>query len=260
MRLRRVLIAFGGVIAAWLIAMVIVGAVYGDRIAARVTERLGESLQATATVGGADLAMIRGRLELDQLAVRKEDVGRLALDVDNVRCELAPLGVALFDGECRELAVRGVRLEVTNAAVFVIRKPKRTPIRAEHLTLDDAVLEFAPNAVVPNLGRIEIRVDHAEAGPTVYKTPLSWLFALRELRARVVLPARVTVQLTYAGGVLSASGTLFGSTPVSIHVELPAPHGDARDEVRQLVETGLDFGARLVARRAEDWIRSKVRL
>src|SRR5262249_7511360 len=141
---------------------------------------------------------------------------------------------------------------------FQIKHPKRPPIRARHLTIDDAVLGFAPSAILPNLGRIEIQIEHAEAGPSVFKTPLSWLFSLEVLRARIVLPARVTVELAYADGVLSAQGTLFGSTPVAIPLVLPNPEGDAHDEVRQLVALGTDVATRLVAQRAQDWLRSKL--
>jgi hypothetical protein len=253
-----VAIAAASVIGAWIVAMLVVGAVFADRMADRVTERLGESLQATATVGSSDLAMLRGRLELGALAVRKDDVGKLALDVDDVRCELPPLGLALVDRSCGELAVRGVRLEVSTAAVFQIHNPKRKPIHADRVVIDDAVFVFAPSAMVSSLGRIAIFIDHAEAGPTVFKTPLSWLFSLQVLRARLELPAGATVQLRFDRGVLSAAGTLFGSSPASVHVTLPAPHGDARDEIRQLADLGIDFAEQLVTKRAEDWIRSKL--
>jgi hypothetical protein len=196
---------------------------------------------------------------MEQLAVRRDDVvGKLALDVAEVRCELPPLGGALFDRECRELAVRGAHLEASAVAVFQIKNPKRPPIRARHLAIDDAVFAFAPSAILPNVGRIEIRIDHAEAGATVFKTPLSWLFALETLRARIELPAHVTVELAYDNGVLSAMGTLLGSTPVSIPFALPVPHGDAHDEVHDLVTLGTDAATRLVAKRAEDWIRTKL--
>jgi len=254
---RRVAIVAGCIVGAWIIAMLVVGAVFADRMADRVTERLGESLQATASVGSSDLAMLRGRLELGALAVRKDDIGKLALDVDDVRCELPPLGLALVDRSCRELAVHGVRLEVSTAAVFQIHNPRRNPIHADRVVIDDAVFVFAPSAMVSSVGRIAIYIDHAEAGATVFKTPLSWLFSLQVLRARLELPAHATVHLRFDHGVLSAAGTLFGS-PTSVHVTLPAPHGEARDEIRQLADLGVDFAEQLVTKRAEDWIRSKL--
>jgi hypothetical protein len=257
MRTRRVLLAVAAFVVAWVVACVIIGVAYESRVTERVTERLGESLKAEATVEAADLAILRGRLTMERLAVRRDDiVGKLTLDVAEVRCELPPLGGALFDRECRELAVRGAQLEVSAVAVFQIKNPKRPPIRARHLTIDDAVLAFAPSAILPNIGRIEIRIDHAEAGATVFKTPLSWLFSLETLRARILLPAHVTVELAYDNGVLSAMGTLLGSTPVEIPLVLPLPHGDAHDEVHDLVTLATDAATRLVARRAENWLRS----
>jgi hypothetical protein len=259
MRTRRVLLAIAAFAVAWVVACVIIGFAYESRVTGRVTEQLGESLKADATIDSADLAMLRGALRMDRLAVRRDDaIGKLTLDVAEVRCQLPPLGGALFDRECRELAVRGAHLEASAAAVFQIKNPKRPPIHARHLTIDDAVFAFAPSAILPNIGRIEIHIDHAEAGATTFKTPLSWLFALETLRARIDLPAHVTVELAYDGGTLSAMGTLFGSTPVSIPLALPEPRGDAHDEVRDLVSLGSDAATRLVAKRAEDWLRTKL--
>src|SRR4051812_47674778 len=98
---RRIAIAAGCIAGAWLVAMIVIGEVYAARISQRVTEQLGESLQASATVGSSDLAMLRGRLTFGALRVRKNtDAGALSLDVDDVRCELAPLGGSLFDRSC----------------------------------------------------------------------------------------------------------------------------------------------------------------
>jgi hypothetical protein len=240
-------------------ALVATGAALEDRTRERIAGRIGESLQADAAIERGSLALVRGRLDLVGLAVHRDDaVGHLAITVDDLRCELPPLGLALVDRSCGELAVRGVRLEVSTAAVFQIHNPKRKPIHADRVVIDDAVFVFAPSAMVSSLGRIAIFIDHAEAGPTVFKTPLSWLFSLQVLRARLELPAGATVQLRFDRGVLSAAGTLFGSSPASVHVTLPAPHGDARDEIRQLADLGIDFAEQLVTKRAEDWIRSKL--
>jgi len=42
--------------------------------------------------------------------------------------------------------------------------------------------------------------EHAEAGETIFKTPLSWLFALQALRATIELPAGITLELAYDHG------------------------------------------------------------
>src|SRR5262249_52760228 len=149
----------------------------------------------------ADLALVRGRLVLDNFAVRRDDaIGHLTIDVARIRCELLPMGLALVDSECRELAVKGTKLEVSTAALFKIKNPKRKPGRAEHVVIDDATLVFSPSAFVPDLGKIAIHIEHAESGPTTFRTPLSWLLNLEQLRATLDLPAGITVQLAYADG------------------------------------------------------------
>jgi hypothetical protein len=259
---RRVLIVAGGLVAAWLVALVVIGAVLSARQARGTAARLGESLQGSATIGASDLALVRGRLELEHLSVHRDDaLGHLALDVGDVRCELAPLGWALVDPTCRELYVGGTHLEVSAAALLQIKNPHHAPIRAQRVVIDDATFAFAPSAFVPDLGRIAIAIDHAEAGPTVLRTPLSWIFALERLRARLELPAGIALTLGYDRGLLSVAGSVFGSSPVALPVALPIAAGahDAREELDLLVATGEDLAARLVEKRAEDWLRAKLR-
>src|SRR5262245_3121572 len=219
---RRVALATGGIVAGWLVACVVLDLALAGHEQRGVEHRVGESLQATATVGDTDLALLRGRLTLDHLAVRRDDpVGHLAIDVAEVRCELAPLGLALVDRDCRELAVSGVRLEVSTVALFKIKNPKRKPIHAGHVVIDDAVLAFSPSAFLPSLGKVAIVIEHAEAGPTTFRTPLSWILSLSQLRAKIDMPAGITLYLTYHDGVFGAAGSLFGSTPVELPIQLP---------------------------------------
>ncbi len=256
---RLLKVAVGG-IALWLAVLVIAGVIYGGRAGDRVASRLADSLVAEVTLDGANLALIRGHLVLDRLAVRKEDLGHLAIAIETIRCELPPLGIALIDHECRDLIVRGVRLEVSAAAVFQLKHPKRKPMRVRHVEIDDAVLTFAPSAFLPSLGRISIKIDHAEAGPTTFRTPLSWIFTLIALDATIELPAGITVKLGYANGVLTAAGGVFGSKPVALPLEIRIPQStdDAKEEVEKLVGLGKDLAEQLVARRAEDWLEHKL--
>lgn len=256
-------LAVGGLtlVAAWAIVMLILDVVVTARTTTGTAQRIGESLQGVATIGNVDVALIRGRLVLERLAVHRDDViGHLALEVADVDCELAPLGWALVDRDCSELAVRGVRLEISTAALFQIKHPKRRPIRAHQVMIDDAELTFSPNAFVPSLGKIVIRVDHAESGPTVFVTPMSWVFSLTTLRASIDLPAGLTVHLTYDHGIFGAAGALFGSKPVELPLELPVAtlYADAHAEIAALVRLGEDLAAGLVAKRAEDWLRQKL--
>jgi hypothetical protein len=258
---RRIAFVVVGLAALWLVALFVLDFALAGRQAAQLSVRVGESLQATATVADTDLALVRGRLTIDGLGIhRDDDIGHLALDVAQVRCELPPLGWALVDRGCRELAVRGVRLDVSTAALFHIKNPKRPPIHTDRVVIDDAVLAFSPSAFLPSLGEISIHIDHAEAGPTVMRTPLSWLFALETLHASLELPAGITLHLTYADGMLGAGGSLFGSTPVTLPVQLPVAslYGDAHDETQALVKLGKELAEQLVAKRAEDWLKIKL--
>ena len=255
-------IALGGLIAiaVWFTALVIIDVVVGSRQGSTTAARIGETLQAIATIGDLDVALVRGSFEINKLAVHRDDlVGHLALEVADVECSLAPLGWALFDRSCRELALHGVRLEVSTAALFKIQHRKQAPIRADHFTIDDAELVFSPSAILPSLGRIAIRIDHAEAGPTLFVTPVSWIFSLEVLRAHVDLPASLTIELIYDHGVFGAAGSLFGGTPVKLPLQLPvaALDLDAHAQVQALVKLGTDLAEQLVAKRAEDWLRSK---
>lgn len=247
-----------GLVGAWLLALLAIEPTLETRQQTQVTGALGEALKAKATAAGVDLALVRGQLDILGLSVHRDDaVGHLALDVDDVRCDLPPLGIALADGACDELWLRGTRLEVSSAALFQVPHAKQAPLHVDGLTIDDAQLVFLPNALVPGLGRVAITIDHAEAGPTTLRTPLSWIFALRTLRAHVELPGRIAIRLGYAGGVLSASGGLLGDTPVALDVAMPdVTSGDGAAELGQLVSLGEQIGAQLVTRRAEAWMKS----
>jgi hypothetical protein len=258
---RRAVQIVVGIIAVWLVVLVVLGLTHAERTGRQVADRFGDSLQGSATFTGADLSLVRGALDLEGLAVRREDVlGKLSLGVAGVSCDLPPLGLALVDRECGELLIDGMRLEVSALALLRPRKAKRPPMRAERVVIRDAVLSFGPSAFTPNLGRVQIRVERAVAGPTRFRTPLSWLFALEELRASFDLPAGLVIHLVYRGGMMSAAGSLLGSEPVEIPVELPVREAadDGQAEMKRLVEFGKRTAEELVAHRVKEWLRSKL--
>jgi hypothetical protein len=226
-----------------------------------VAERIAESLRAEAAIERGSLSLVRGALDLEALTVRRDDVvGHLAIGVAAIHCELPPLGLALVDRDCRSLEVAGTRMEVSAAALFRLKPPKRPPLRARRVVIDDARLEFAPSALVPDLGRIAIAVAHAEAGDTRFKTPVSWLFALRELRATIELPGGVALELDYDHGELRAGGAILGAAPVVLPIALPVADlaDDAPAEVARLVAFGKELAGQLVLQRAADWLNSKL--
>lgn len=250
-----------GLFGLWLVFLLIVGVAYSGRAGERVASRVGESMVATATVDAASLGLVRGWLEIDGLHVRKDDLGVLSIDIGHIECDLLPLGLALVaERSCGDLVVEKVRLSMTSAAVLQPRRPKRKPLHVDHVVIDDAVLAFSPSAFVPELGKIEIRVDHVEAGPTTFKTPMSWMFALRELHATLDLPADIVVKLAYKDGAFTVQGSIFGSAPVTVPVSLPTATtaDDAKSEIAKLVTFGRDLAESLLETRAKNWLKSKL--
>ena len=254
--LKRIAIATAGGFAVWLGVLLILGYVLGSRQERGTEERLAESLRATTTIETSDLALIRGRWQFEQLAVRRDDeVGHLALDVAQVRCELGPLGWALVDRDCSELALRGITLEVSSIALFKVPRPKHRPLHVDRLLIDQGVFVFLPSALTPSLGRLEVTIEHAESGPTIVRTPMSWVFSLRELRAKVVR-GDITLHVTYKGGELTIAGSMFGSAPLVVRITLPnaTTAKDARDETALLVQFGKDVAQQLAA----EWLKRKL--
>lgn len=226
------------------------GAAYGDRYAERVADRVGESLQAASTVEEGELSLVRGRLALAGIRARRDDdVGRLALDVSEVRCEMLPLGLALADRTCRELAITGLRLDVSTPAVFKVKRPKRAPIRADSVVIEDAVLELSPTGDA-GVARVSVKLERADAGATTFKTPLSWLFALRTLRASVAT-ALGSFELAYDEGELRVSGGPVGSGAIVLSIVLPIadPADDPHAELQRIVAFGREVMDRVVKQR-----------
>lgn len=249
-----------GVLALWIVFLLVLGFAYSHRAGERVAVRVGESMLATATVEDSNLSMLRGWIEIDGLHVKKDDLGLLTIDVGHIECDLLPLGLALIDRSCGDLLIDKVRLTMTSAAVLQLKKPKRKPLHADRVVINDAVLTFSPSAFLPELGKIEIRVDYVEAGETTFKTPLSWVFTMRELRATLDLPADIVVKLAYKDGAFTAQGSIFGSAPVTLPVSLPTANSadDAKAEIARLITFAKDLAEDLLERRAKNWLKSKL--
>jgi hypothetical protein len=259
-RVRRLLWISLSLVALWLIGVTIAGALARGAVSREIASRLGESLGAPATIATTDLALIRGRLTLGGVALRRDDLGHLALTIGEVDATLAPLGAALFDRGVRALAVRDVRFELSAAALLHLHNPRRPPLRFGAIVVDDATLVFEASAFLPTLGRIEIHVAHARCGPTTLRTPLSWLLTLEELQASLALPAGISLSLDLRDGRIAVAGSFFGSRPIELPVTLPVvgAEADAREEIRRLIEFGEELATRLVERKASDWLRRKL--
>ena len=249
--------------AAWLVLVFVLGFVFAGRTGDRVAKRIGESVQGTATIGDSSLGLVFGNFSAERLAVRRDDViGQLSLDVGELHCDLAPLGFAFFDRSCGDLEIKDVKLTLSTLALFKLQRPKRKPFVAERVVIDNADFTFSPAAALPSLGSVHIVLEHVESGPTTFKTPLSFVFALEVMRARIELPAGITLRLTFANGKLTAAGTIFGSTPVEVPIAMPQLDSadDAQAEMKKLVAFGKDLAEKLVAQKAEDWLLKKLPL
>lgn len=262
--MRKLRVIVGGLVglaALWLLGLVIASAALVGRTRDGVAGRLGEATQGTVAIDALSLGLVRGTLEMTGLSVRRDDViGHLAISVRDVTCGLPPLGGALWDRQCRELALQGVRLELSTAALFQFPRRTHAPVHARRVVLDDARLELAASALAPSLGRVVVTIGHAEAGDTVFKTPVSWVFSLRTFDAVVELPAGVTMKLRYANGQLWLEGGMFGATPLALPVALPVADAadDARAELGKLMTFGREVAQRVVAMRAAAWIKDKL--
>lgn len=258
----------GAALAAMLGGLVVAGAVFEPATRDQVAARIAESLAGQVAIERTDLALVRGRFELSGLAVRRagepdgaarggdDAAGTLAIDVAAVRCELAPLGLALVDRGCRTLALAGLHVTASSLAVFQLRRPRRPPLVVGRVVLDDAQLVVGQGAGEQALGRITIA--HAEAGATTLRTPLSWLLALRELDAVIELPAGIAIAVSYRDGTLRAAGALLGAAAVAVPVALPVadPAEDPAAEVARLAAFGKEIALRLALRRTSDWLES----
>jgi hypothetical protein len=259
-RFARVTIALACV---WFAVLFVLGFALAGRTGNKVAKRFGESVQGTATIGDSSLGLVLGSFSAEKLSVRRDDlIGKLSIEVGEVYCDLAPLGIALVDRSCGDLEIRDVKLELSTIAIFKMPRPKRKPFRAERVVIENADFVFSSNAFLPSLGQVKIRIEHAEAGPTTFKSPLSFLFKLEALRAQIELPAGITLRLGCANGKLTAAGSVFGSTPIELPLALPKLEStdDAKAELEKLVVFGKDLAKQLVTQKAEDWLLQKLPL
>ncbi|HEY4182373.1 MAG TPA: hypothetical protein VGM90_36320 [Kofleriaceae bacterium] len=254
--MKKLASALAALVVAWIVFLLIAGAIYGPRTVAKVTDRVSSSLNAKTSIDDTSLALVRGILELDGVHALRDGVGTFSIDAMRVRCHLMPLGGALWNHHCNELEIDGVTMQVTSVGFIQFKRPSRDPLNVDHVVIRDGTLGFAPSAIVPDLGRVEVHVEQAVAGPTSFTTPLAWIFTLRELKATFALPGDVTLALTYANQTLTATGSVLGSAPISIPLVLPSSTGNVEKDLAELERVGKQIATELVERRAKDWLRS----
>lgn len=242
----RIVAVATSIVLAWFGALVAGGAWYADRQAESIVGRVSEALHADGTYEVAELGLVRGHFALAGVrAVRDDATGRVELRVGGIDCDLAPLGGALIDRDCRVLAVRGLRLELSSPRALELPRPRRRPFRVESLELEDLALVVTEPAV-------QVAIQRAVADATVFRSPLSWLRSAREVRATLAgLGPLGTIEIAFDGTRWTARGPELGPQPVALQVTLP-PIGEELDgpgEVRALAEVGKSVMTQLATAR-----------
>lgn len=253
--MKRVAGALAALVVAWIVFLLIAGAAYRPRTVAKITDRVGGSLNARTSIDDASLGLVRGVLVLEGVHALRDGVGTFSIDALRVRCHLLPFGVALWNQHCRELEIDGVKMEVTSVGFIKMKKPSKDPLNVDHVVIRDGSLGFSPSAFVPDLGRIEVHVDEAVARATSFTTPLAWIFTLQTLRASFKLPGDVALSLTYVNDVLTVTGSVLGSAPITIPLVMPTSTGNVEKDLEALESVGKQVATKIVERRAKNWLR-----
>ncbi|MCA9677906.1 MAG: hypothetical protein H6709_16485 [Kofleriaceae bacterium] len=249
---RRVAGGLAGLLAIYVLALLVVGWAARGCARERARDRLARSLQAEVTIGDLDLGLVTGAIAVGHLHVRRDARGHFQLDVDRVDVDLLPLGLGLIQDGVGDVRLRGVRVALSALGALELQGGGGAPLRFDSLVIDDAQVRLAVTSLLPGVAEVDVVVEHVAAGPTVLRTPLSWLFALRQLRARIELPMGLTVHLAYDRGTLRLSGKLFGATPIEVPFAIPAL--DPAHELDQLADLGKRLARQLAGQGLDRWL------
>jgi hypothetical protein len=221
----------------------------------RARERIGAALDAEVSIGSSSFSVWRGRVELEDVVAVRKHGGAVELRIDRVEAELAGWGLILFDRDIDRAVVRGARLDLSARGLAAVARKDRTPLEVGELVLEDVVVAVMPTAILPAVGRVEVRLARAVARPANLTGGLSWLDDLIELESTLSAPAGVAVTTRYRPGSLALSGSWFGSTPIDIPFEIPDldPEDYEIDQLRVLAaELVRAAGRRMVREVAKD--------
>lgn len=256
-RSTKLVIAAAVVLVGYPLLLVVLGLTLPGHVGRIIERRLAESLDGQARVGAVELGLVRGTAAVRGVVVERHHLGgTLTLAIDQLEVDVAPLGAVVVDREPRQVRVRGAHLTISGAgALDLPKQPPHPPIALGAIDVAASDLQIVVATDWPELGQVALRIDHLRAGRTVLRTPLSWVFSLIELDARVELPGDADFAIHYLDGRLSAIGGLFGDRPVAIEIELPRTPGP--DEPAQLRALALELGKRLVIARGKAWLLKK---
>lgn len=261
-RLRQIAVGLVGATVFWMFLLVLMGW-FGDGCARERTERrLAGSMKAKVSIGSMDIGLLTGTAELHDVKIERNDRGVFRLAIKRLDADLPPFGLALVSKQLGEVVVRGVDVQVTAMGVLDLRGGSREPVTFERLDIRDARVKLDAVSLLPGIAGLDLKVEHAIAGRTTLRTPLSWVFSLRELRATVDLPAGATATLHYKDGKLKIAGSMFGADPIELPFAIPVL--EPARELEQLAEMGralaAELAAELGARFLEDKAKQKILL
>jgi len=250
--LRRISVGVAGAALAWVALLGVIGWLGDGCARARTEGHLAESMRAKVTLGSMDLGLVTGSAELRDLRIERQDQGVFRIAIQRLDADLPPLGLALVSREIGEVVVRGVDVQVSALGVLDLRGGKREPVTFERLDVRDARLHLQAVSLIPGLAGVDLTVERAIAGRTTLRTPLSWLFALEELRARIDLPAGISATLHYRDGTLTIAGSFLGSEPIELPFVIPVL--EPARELEQLAQMGRALAGELVAELGTRWL------
>lgn len=243
-----------GAFAVWCVALVIAGYAAGGCQQRRIETRIATAFEAKVGFADADLSLLRGNFDGDALTISKDTpIGSLRVRVGTLEAELAPLGLALVDGRMRALRLHDVQLEATTFEMLRTKSRGGKPFAVDELELTNVHLVTMPSAALPTLGKLELTIERARAGPTVLRTPLSWVFSLQELVAHFEVAGGVSVRVEYKGGKLRASGGVLGSPWVEVPFTIPVL--DPAREMEQLAQMGMELAEKMTFEQAESILK-----
>jgi hypothetical protein len=258
-KLRRLVVFALAACGAYLLLLVGLGVAVRGCVAERVEQRMAEALDAEVKVGSTSLNLLSGSIELRDIRVERHSGGHVAIHIERIAVDVAPLGWVAFDRDPEHVDVRRVRMSVDVPGVLTLpEQPERTPVHTGGMYLEDVMLEMRVIDWLPGLGRVEMAIDRARTGPVALQGSLDWVFAVRELNASAELPGPVDVTIGYAEGMLGLGGGLFGRRPVSVPFDLPVPPPDApeAEKIRILVNAMIKAVGYEASKR---WLEYKAR-
>lgn len=257
--LRRLLILALVLVTLYLLLLAVVGELAGSWAAERMQDRLAKGLGAEVKVGGVDVGLVRGQLEVAQLDLKRKDVGAMHIVVQKAELDVAPLGGFLFARDrAEELRVRGLTIELSTWAVLAPPPGNPLAFHVDRFDFSNVTLLIAPTLLLPGAGSVTLQIDRAKGGATTLRSAVSWLFSVDELEARVSLPGGMAANIKYtAAARQSATGPRTGTVVVSsslfdkdLTIPLTLPEVVDGDELGALRQLGTRISKEIGKRKA----------